>query len=470
VLKKELYPVCFWPSVDVKLNIIFLLRFNLLYMTDLAALSSPLQQSGRLGQLPSAALKPAAPVAPIQSLQVLPPTPVIRDTLASDAAFQGSATQVIEFVPGPNAAEKLLAATGTALQASTSNGLLANVGAPAVGATVGAVTAKALGGKMAPLAILGAGVGSLVNRSVGIARNTDEIAAAYHSGKTDATLVDSVIQGVGMALEIATVASAKKLIGAAEIPRRSPSTAPMSEGFRQYQPDERLVGHQGEGWQFSETKGIPSPNQLAAVKGTAPVTGAQAFLNPTENQKIAGAPIEAIVAKIPKEAQLRELTPSATIKEGFEYAWVDKKSQMDYRVRIHGADLGVAAHNPQSTAAQGWIVRVERNPVGQRVFDETAYLTLDGTYHKGSELKQLEAHKRQLETALLGAAPTPGTAQVATVGRMSTAVSAAATGAAPLNLSAASPVDKLLAKVSAQIEHFHHSTHLAVGGLNRALN
>jgi hypothetical protein len=320
---------------------------------------------------------------------------------------------------------------------------------------------------MAPLAVLGASVGSLVNRGVGIARQQEQIKQAYATGKSDASLVESALQATSFALEIATVASAKKLIQAAAIPRHSPSEAPVSEGFRQYKADENQVGQQGKAWEFSETRGIPSPKQLAALKGRATVTGAEAFLDPAQNRKLAGARIEDIVARIPKEARLRELTPSPTIKEGFEYAWVDKKTNMDFRVRVHGADAGVAARTPQSTAAQGWIVRVERNPVGQRTFDQTEYLTLDGSYHKGSELKQLEARKLALETAL-GRAPI-GSAQAQTVGQVSVAARSSAIGQTPLNLSSPSAAEKLLKTVGAQIEHFHHSTHLALGGFNQAL-
>ncbi|RYX98558.1 hypothetical protein EON78_05095, partial [bacterium] len=333
-------------------------------------------------------------------------TKEIQDTNKTVKITVGKAVSTVNFIESPSKLKSISASTQTALKASSSNDIVTSLGLSVGGAAVGLVVAKVVGRKAAPIALLGSSIGSLVDRGIGISKNTDKIKESYQTGKTDATKLETAINAVGFALDIAAVASAGELI---KLSRQSPkitnkislSDAPASEGFRQYKPSEELVGkNSGKNWEYSVTEGVPSPAKLAEIKGTSKVSGAEAFLNKEQNIKLQGANVEEIVSKIPKEAKLRELTPSATIKEGFEYAWVDKKSNTDYRVRVHGADSGVAKHNPTSTAAQGWIVRVERNPVGERSFPKTEYLTLDGTYHKTTELMGYEKKKKEAELTL----------------------------------------------------------------------
>lgn len=394
-----------------------------------------------------------------------------QDTNKAVKITVGKAVSTVNFIESPSKLKSISASTQTALKASSSNDIVTSLGLSVGGAAVGLVVAKVVGRKAAPIALLGSSIGSLVDRGIGISKNTDKIKESYQTGKTDATKLETAINAVGFVLDIAAVASAGELI---KLSRQSPkitgkislSDAPASEGFRQYKPSEELVGkNSGKNWEYSVTEGVPSPNKLAQIKGTSKVSGAEAFLNKEQNIKLQGANVEEIVSKIPKEAKLRELTPSATIKEGFEYAWVDKKSNMDYRVRVHGADSGVAKHNPTSTAAQGWIVRVERNPVGERSFPKTEYLTLDGTYHKTTELMGYEKKKKEAELTL----SVIKDYQTATIGDISMASGSQTVGQVDLLKKAASTHQENIqlvrkATASSNIEHFHHNTHIAVGG------
>lgn len=423
---------------------------------------------------PAAAASPRPAPAQAALVQTAAPNDtaaprVVQDLLQAGGGTAGSAEAALPFVKGPNGLERSLAAAGTALKVSAANSPWVRGGLIVGGAAVGGVAARYTGAKVLPLAVLGAGTGSLIDRGLGLARNTDAVAESYRSGRTDISAEEAVAHATAIALSVATVASARPLIRAARpLPQQaSLSAAPASEGFRQYQASESLVGRNGgRAWQHSHTRGVPSPQQLAQIKGKAPLTGAAAFMDPKANQQLAGARMEEVVAKIPREAQLRELTPSNTIREGFEYAWVDQRTQMDFRVRFHGPDAGVALHNPKSTAAQGWIARIERNPVGQRQFEQMEYLTLDGRFHKGLELKQLEQQKLALETALKSSAisqPALGQVSVSLSQTPAVGLSVAEAGRAQVQL------QSQLRQISEQIEHFHHSTHLAVGALNRAL-
>lgn len=389
----------------------------------------------------------------------------------------GTAVKNVGFVPEVSKTQKISASTQTALKVSSSNGIGTSLGLAVGGATVGVVVAKIAGRKALPLALLGSSIGSLIDRSIGIAKNTDKIKESYNTGKTDATKLETALNAVGFALDVGSISGVGKLLKAssktAGISSKVAATSevPVSEGFRQYKTAETLVGKEaGNAWGHTITEGIPTPNQLAKIKGTSNVTGSQAFLNVKENLKMEGASIKDIVSKIPKEAQLRELTPSPTIKEGFEYAWVDKKTNMDYRVRIHGSDSGVAKHNPTSTAAQGWIVRVERNLVGERVFPKTEYLTLDGTYHKVSELLGFEKQKKEAELTIAVIRDV----QKEVLGSLSHATSSASIGKVNIATAVASHSREEIEIVRSavahkNIEHFHHSSHMAVGGFNKAI-
>lgn len=399
------------------------------------------------------------------------------DTSSTNKYTVGTAVKNVGFVPEVSKTQKISASTQTMLKVSSSNGIGTSLGLTVGGAAVGVAVAKIAGRKALPLALLGSSVGSLIDRTIGIAKNTDKIKESYNTGKTDATKLETALNAVGFALDIGSISGAAKLLKASvktagvSTKIASASETPISEGFRQYKNAENLVGkNAGSAWEHTITEGIPTPNQLAKIKGSGNVTGAEAFLNVKENLKLEGANIKEIVSKIPKEAQLRELTPSPTIKEGFEYAWVDKKTNMDYRVRIHGADSGVAKHNPTSTAAQGWIVRVERNLVGQRVFPKTEYLTLDGTYHKVSELLGFEKQKKEAELAIAVIKDV----QKETLGTLSHATSSASIGKVNVATAVASHSREKIeiarsAVAHENIEHFHHSSHMAVGGLNKAL-
>ena len=389
----------------------------------------------------------------------------------------GNSVKNVGFVSEVSTSQKISASTQTLLKVSSSNGLATSLGLTAGGAAIGLSAAKVVGRKALPLVALGSSIGSLADRGIGIAKNTDKIKDSYNTGKTDATKLETALNAVGFALDLGVVAGAGKLIKASsKIPQASTKIAslsetPVSEGFRQYKTSENLVGkNAGSAWEHTITEGIPSPNELAKIKGSGNVTGSEAFLNVKENLKMEGSSIKEIVSKIPKEAQLRELTPSPTIKEGFEYAWVDKKTNMDYRVRVHGADSGVAKHNPNSTAAQGWIVRVERNLVGQRVFPKTEYLTLDGSYHKVSELLSFEKQKKEAELAVAVIKDY----QTEAIGALSTASSSGSIGsinvAKAVSSSSREAIELARSSVAhGNIEHFHHSSHMGVGGLNKAL-
>lgn len=398
----------------------------------------------------------------------------ISDTNRLNKIAVGKAVSTISLDVETSNTKKISAATQTALKASSSNGITTSLGLSVGGAVAGAVVAKKLGLKVLPVALMGSSIGSLVDRGIGIARNTDKIKDSYITGKTDATKLETAINAVGFALDIGGFVSSAKLMKSANLATKavSASEAPISEGFRQYKQAEKMVGkNAGAAWENSLTKGIPVPTELAEIKGTSKITGAEAFLDKTENLKLQGSNIKEIVSKVPKEAQLRELTPSPTIKEGFEYAWVDKKSNMDYRLRIHSADLGVAKNNPTSTAAQGWIARVERNPVGQRAFPKTEYLTLDGTYHKATELMAYESQKKDSQLAI----SVIKDMQTATVGSIDLASGYETVSGVSIIKSVGSNFQQEiqtsnLTKALEEIEHFHHGTHIGLGGgLNKAI-
>lgn len=235
----------------------------------------------------------------------------------------------------------------------------------------------------------------------------------------------------------------------------STSGAPVSSGFRQYSV-ESAVGNAGKSWIHTLTRGIPSPEKLAEIKGSSKVTGAKAF----DGVKIQGSTIEQIVKRIPKEAQLRELQPLVkdgkvvSKLEGFEFGWIDKATDMDYRVRIHGPDANVMAKNPTSTAAQGWIVRLERNPMGDASFPKTEYLTIDGKFEKASDLIKLETQQKAIQQAIASA----------TSGEVPKALGSATVGGSVTDL------QKQLSIIENTIEHFHHNSHIGVGGgLNKAI-
>lgn len=385
-----------------------------------------------------------------------------------------------QIVTTTSALNKAWSATQVAMNASSSNGIKENVLYAVGGAIVGAGISKAVGISPKAGAFFGASVGSMANRLSGALKQKDQIKEAYNTGYSNISTAQNVMNAVGIAMDVgALVASTKYLnqsiqakpvtVGKVPVAKTSSTSGtPVSEGFRQYKADESMVGlKSGNAWENAVTKEIPSPKQLAEWKGTSKVSGASAFLDVDTNKKLQGQSIKEIVSKIPKEAQLRELTPSPTIKEGFEYAWVDKKTNMDYRVRIHGADLGVAKNNPTSTAAQGWIVRVERNPLGDRAFPKTEYLTLDGTYHKASELMSYEKQKKEAELAL----SVLRDAKTEVLGSISTASSSASVG--KISLPSVLNQEGIQAAkkdyLSEMIEHFHHNTHIGVGGLNKAL-
>ncbi|MFN8671002.1 MAG: polymorphic toxin type 30 domain-containing protein [Candidatus Sericytochromatia bacterium] len=412
------------------------------------------------------------------SVKKIEPEIQTKDSSKTENILKGTAKYNVAFVSEPKLIQKLSASTQTLLKSSSSNDTKISLGLTVGGAVAGTIAAKVLGKKALPLALLGSSIGSLTDRAIGIVKNTDKISGSYKTGKTDATKLEVALGGIGFALDISGVAGANKLLKMAEKTSNistkiiSNSTEPISEGFRQYKKAENLVGKAaGEAWEHSITKGIPSPNQLAKFKGTADVTGAEAFLNKADNIKLQGSSIKDIVSKVPKEAQLRELTPSKTIKEGFEYAWVDKKTGMDYRLRVHGADSGVALHNPTSTAAQGWIFRIERNPVGQREFSKIQALMIDGEYKSTSHLIELEKAKKEAELTLAVIKD----AKISSVGQISEATSSATVSAPSLLKGALMNTQEAIStgiktNLAHQIEEFHHGVHIAVGdGLNKAV-
>jgi hypothetical protein len=380
-----------------------------------------------------------------------------------------------------SALNKAWSATQVAMNASSSNGITTNIAYAVGGAIVGAGISKAVGISPKAGAFFGASMGSMANRLSGALKQKEQIAQAYNTGYSNVSTTQNVINAIGIAMDVGSVVASTKYLNQS-IQNKTPaigqiktaktsatSGTPVSEGFRQYKESESLVGvKSGSSWENTVTKNIPAPKQLAEWKGSSKVVGADAFLDIKSNKQLQGQSIKEIVSKIPKEAQLRELTPSPTIKEGFEYAWVDKKTNMDYRVRIHGADLGVAKHNPTSTAAQGWIVRVERNPLGERTFPKSEYLTLDGTFHKASELMSFEKQKKDADLAL--AVLRDSKTQV--LGSISTASSSASVGKVsglPSILNQETIQATKSSTLGEMIEHFHHNTHIAVGGLNKAL-
>lgn len=94
--------------------------------------------------------------------------------------------------------------------------------------------------------------------------------------------------------------------------------------------------------------GLPAPNQLAAMRG-------QNTAQMGDFRNIRGLSISEILARIPAEAQFRELDPRPNNLSGFEYTWHDNGALM--KVRIHGPDSSAP---PGSNARQGWVAIVER--------------------------------------------------------------------------------------------------------------
>jgi hypothetical protein len=391
---------------------------------------------------------------------------------------------------------RILSATQVTVNASASNNIQTTMAYSIGGTIIGAGLGKLVGVSPTASALLGETIGSMANRVSGIIKNKEQIVQSFNTGYSNISTSQNVINTIGLAIDVAafgfaannfknTISSKNLTLGKTSLANNtdpqinkpvnksissSTSGEPVSSGFRQYS-DEAKVGKAGKGWVHSYTQGIPSPENLSKVKGSAKITGADAFNNTTQNMKLQGSSIDEIVSKVPKEAKLRELQPmgNSQVKEGFEYGWIDKKTNMDYRVRVHGADAGVALHNPNSTAAQGWIVRVERNPVGQATFPKTEYLTLDGTYHKATELMSLEKKKKDVELAI----SVIKDYQTETLGKISYAGASGTSGKAislPLvrEQEAIQLQNKL--KLNDMIEHFHHNTHIGVGGLNKALN
>lgn len=390
---------------------------------------------------------------------------------------------------------KLWSATQVTVNASASTSIQQTLAFTIGGAVAGAVVGKFTGMNVAAAAMAGESIGAMANRASGILNNKEQIAQSFKSGYSNISTAQNVINGIGLAFDVGAFAGsmtylkdsmrnkavvfsnintdrenklAKSEGAVKKALSSSTSGSPVNEGFRQYS-DETNVGKAGKGWVYSITEGIPSPDKLSTVKGTGKVTGAEAFNNKVQNMKMQGSSIEDIVSKVPKEAKLRELQPfgNSQVKEGFEYAWVDKKTNMDYRVRIHGADAGVAKHNPTSTAAQGWIVRVERNPAGQATFPKTEYLTLDGTYHKSTELMSLERNKKDTELAL-AVLKDYQTEALGSVNMTSSSATVGKSFAASLEQESIQAMKKV--ELSEMIEHFHHNTHIGVGGgLNKAV-
>lgn len=128
-----------------------------------------------------------------------------------------------------------------------------------------------------------------------------------------------------------------------------------------YTQEEKLNGN-GKWENIKQDSNIPAPSELSNVKGTyknsngQTITTETAFNKDIEAFDLKGMSIEEIVARIPKEAQVRELNVDGKVKEGFEYAWVDKNNN-EYRVRFHGKD---ESRPKGDNSAEGWIVRVEK--------------------------------------------------------------------------------------------------------------
>lgn len=270
---------------------------------------------------------------------------------------------------------------------------------------------------------------------------------AAKTGKAVGTVISPKISS--LKTSVSSVGKVSKALS------HSVSTAPISKDFRVYSSEKTVGKALGKAWSNIDIDSIPTPSKLAKIKGTATSTGAIAF----DGVKLQGQTVKQIVSKIPKEAQLRELKP--LIKDGkvisdlkgFEYGWKDAVSNMDYRVRIHSADPGAALKNPNSTAAQGWIVRVERAPTGSSEFKDVQYLTIDGMFEKASDLIALETKKKAIEATISsGVGAIPQTKSSATVGNVSF------------------DINSELKKISEAIEHFHHASHIGVGGgLNKAI-
>ncbi|MGV3525064.1 MAG: polymorphic toxin type 30 domain-containing protein [Candidatus Sericytochromatia bacterium] len=148
---------------------------------------------------------------------------------------------------------------------------------------------------------------------------------------------------------IATLRSQLEQLPAFRTPSQSASYEPG-----EYGPEHSIGVNGGNGWAHSVTPGIPSPNQLAALKGTAPETGAAGF----DGVPLQGMRLDEIISRIPQQADLREMRPNASIQEGFEYTWQDSQSQATWRVRLHGPD---GSADPGSNANAGWTVRIERD-------------------------------------------------------------------------------------------------------------
>ncbi len=120
--------------------------------------------------------------------------------------------------------------------------------------------------------------------------------------------------------------------------------------------------------------GMPAPADLTALLGTAgdKVGDLRAIRNLS---------IKEIVARIPRDAELRELPPrpdGATM--GFEYTWKGLNANNEVttmRLRVHGPDPGAAAKAPAGNSATGWVVIVERG---------NGRMDGDGRFHPNSAL------------------------------------------------------------------------------------
>jgi hypothetical protein len=127
-------------------------------------------------------------------------------------------------------------------------------------------------------------------------------------------------------------------------------------------------------WRLPENQrsGMAPPIELTRKLGTD--TGRVGDMRGIRN-----ASIEEIVARIPKEAELRELPPrpdgGATM--GFEYQWRAVNAEgmpTTMKVRVHGIDSLAPAG---SNASKGWVVVVEKGNSrmdGGGTFQESKYL------------------------------------------------------------------------------------------------
>lgn len=105
----------------------------------------------------------------------------------------------------------------------------------------------------------------------------------------------------------------------------------------------------------NQTSGMPTPKRLSKIQGTA---GDKV----RDLRGIRNMSIEEIVARIPKDAELREIGPrpqgGATM--GFEFSWKSVNSEGGHttiKVRIHGIDSTAPAG---TNASKGWVVVVEK--------------------------------------------------------------------------------------------------------------